>query len=892
MLRFSPRPFSRLLFALTPLTLASLAGADCPQFVANGGFESGTTGWSIAAYYDASVSVSVDADPATLGNHYLSLQVLADPSYFWQSDVEMSQDFSAELVEGATYRLRFWARALPEAVVRVKVGSSVDPFPSLGFEDDLTFEYALNGGSVHEYGFEATGSGPAGLVFMLGNQDADITIDGISLTEISSSECGSTGTGGGSGTGGSTGTGNTGGIGGQIFNNQLGYVPGGEKVATLKSGASSGEAWELRDASGTVVDFGTSIVDGVDMASGDSVHLIDFSDFDAPGSGYRLWVGDDAGPPFVIGQDVYAELRRDALRFFYYQRSGEAIIQPYAEGLGYTRAAGHDYSTTCTGCGYSLDTRSGWYDAGDYGKYVVNGGIALWTLLNLHERTEHLGTDLAALGDGQNNIPESGNGESDLLDEARKEIDFLLSMQVPEGFARAGMAHHKVHSSTWDLLPIAPEDAKTHVLQPVSTAATLNLAATAAQCARVFATLDALLSARCLAAAERAYAAAQANPALLASASSVGGGPYNDANVSDEFYWAAAELFITTGKVGYESDLLASVHHGVVPSTGDALAWPTTAALGLISLALVPNELSATEIEALRFALVERAQADALLSSSGYGAAVTEYLWGSNSSVLNAGLVSAVAYDLTGTSAFRATALAALDSVLGRNPLGQSYVTQYGLQPFENPHHRFWAGTGVFPEPPPGVLAGGPNQNSGDWAPGTSSSVSLSCLPSKCWADIDDDYSMTEVTVNWNAPLAWLASWASEQENDPQTVFPGVEPVEPGGGGTGGSSSGGDGDGDGSGGTGSSSGGISSGGDGDEDGDSNGRGSKLPSGGGDAPSGGDGPTSGGPSGDGSRGGDSSGCSYAPLGPSAPGSAWWLLLLVAIVPLRRSLARFS
>jgi endoglucanase len=61
-----------------------------------------------------------------------------------------------------------------------------------------------------------------------------------------------------------------------------------------------------------------------------------------------------------------------------------------------------------------LDVKGGWYDAGDYGKYVVNGGIALWTLFNLYERARYFGTKLDDFSDGKLNIPESGNEAPDL----------------------------------------------------------------------------------------------------------------------------------------------------------------------------------------------------------------------------------------------------------------------------------------------------------------------------------------------------------------------------------------------------------------------------------------------------------------------------------------------
>src|SRR5205823_12710496 len=153
----------------------------------------------------------------------------------------------------------------------------------------------------------------------------------------------------------------------------------------------------------------------------------------------------------------------------------------------WARAAGHpDNAVSCaSGCTYTLDVSKGWYDAGDHGKYVVNGGIALFTLLDLYERTNILGTTATELGDGTLDIPEGANGTSDLLDETRWELEFVLGMQVPDGSPLAGMAHHKIHDDDWTPLPTAPaSDTTPRHLHPPSTAATLNFAAVTAPCAR------------------------------------------------------------------------------------------------------------------------------------------------------------------------------------------------------------------------------------------------------------------------------------------------------------------------------------------------------------------------------------------------------------------------
>ena len=385
---------------------------------------------------------------------------------------------------------------------------------------------------------------------------------------------GSGGSGGGAGGaggavaagGGAGGAAGTAGTASAVHANQLGYLPSGAKRATVVTTSTSPLAWSLLDAGAAVVASGNTTVKGLDAASGDRAHVVDFSSFAGTGDGFRLRVGGAQSQPFSIRPGVYARLRRDALRFFYHQRCSAPVSQPYAEGAALARAAGHpDTAVTCasgTGCSYALDVSKGWYDAGDHGKYEVNGGISLWTLLDFYERTKQYGTTLAELGDGTLNIPEGANRIADLLDEARWELEFLLAMQVPAGQPRAGMAHHKMHDDAWTSLPMLPaNDLAARHLHPPSTAATLHLAATGAQCARVFRAVDGTFADRCLAAARAAFAAAQANPAVYAPATdTVGGGPYDDTDVTDELYWAAAELFLATGEAPFRQVLEASPH--------------------------------------------------------------------------------------------------------------------------------------------------------------------------------------------------------------------------------------------------------------------------------------------------------------------------------------------
>ncbi|HWO15065.1 MAG TPA: glycoside hydrolase family 9 protein, partial [Polyangiaceae bacterium] len=561
------------------------------------------------------------------------------------------------------------------------------------------------------------------------------------------------------------------------------------KIGVAQSAADTPLEWHVVDASDDSVASGKTQVGGSDEDSGAMLHRADFSALTAPGKDYRLVVDGASSYRFSIDARVYRSLELRALNFFYQMRSGTPIEIPWAGQWQWTHGPGHlsDAQVPCAdGCGYTLNVLGGWYDAGDHGKYVVNGGIATWTLLNTYERARYLGV-VENLKDGTLAIPENANGVPDVLDEARWEIEFLLKMQVPQGYEKAGMAHHKIHDAAWTTLGrVPPETATGRALYPPSTAATLNLAAVAAQAARIWREFDPEFSERCRLAAIRAWNAAQKFPAVYAPQyANMGGGPYDDTDVSDELYWAAAELFITLGSPDLLAYLRASPHHGVFPSqTGHekvrhqtAMTWQATAALGAISLSVVPHALpDEGEVSQIRSG-IERA-ADVylgLIAEQGYRVPIRagengHYPWGSNSLVANNAIVMALAYDFTHDDKYAAGVVHAADYLLGRNPLAFSYVSGFGENSLSNPHHRFWAHQkrSSFPHPPPGALAGGPNSRLQD---PTSRRIG-SCPPQRCYIDHVDAWSVNEVAINWNAPLAWVAAFLDERGGAEATPDP------------------------------------------------------------------------------------------------------------------------
>jgi endoglucanase len=570
----------------------------------------------------------------------------------------------------------------------------------------------------------------------------------------------------------------------KVLVNQVGYFPDLAKVAVVRAEAQQPLEWKLLAGCDREVAFGKTQPAGRDVPAGEHVHVIDFSPWKGTGEGFVLAVGADRSRPFAIGTGIYRKLKYDALAYFYHNRSGLEIAMPFAGGDPWTRPAGHlsDKSVPClpgSGCDYSLDVTGGWYDAGDHGKYVVNGGISVWTLLNLYERAVHVGKSAAALADGTMNIPEAGNKVADLLDEVRWEIEFLLKMQVPDGQPLAGMVHHKVHDEKWTALPLPPhEDPMPRFLHPPSTAATLNLAAVAAQAGRIWKSIDGKFAARCVAAAEKAWAAAVANPAVLAKPGGVGGGPYEDKHVEDEFYWAAAELHITSRRPKYREFLASSpdylkVRTRMGEGEGDgipsSMTWQDVAALGTLSLAVVPRALPAAQRKTARAAVVAAADAYlAILRTRGYRVPIhwgqkNQSPWGSNSFLLNNLIVLGLAADFTDGRKYTNAVVAGMDYILGRNALEQCYVTGYGGKPLENPHHRFWAHQKdpKFPHAPPGAVSGGPNSGLQD--PYAKAAGLQGCAPDRCFADHIESWSTNEVAINWNAPLAWVLFYLDEK---------------------------------------------------------------------------------------------------------------------------------
>ncbi|NGZ85934.1 heme-degrading domain-containing protein [Duganella sp. SAP-35] len=542
-----------------------------------------------------------------------------------------------------------------------------------------------------------------------------------------------------------------------IHVNQLGFAPQADKLAVVTdSTATSFEV--LRADNGQSVYRGELGAAAAWKASAETVKLADFSTLTAPGE-YRIKV-DGAAPSdrFVIGADTYRKLNAAALKAYYMNRAGIALETRYA-GV-YARPAGHMDDKVLVHAsaaskdrpeGSTITSAKGWYDAGDYNEYVVNSGISTYTLLAAFEH-------FPAYYAKQNlNLPESGNGLPDILNEALWNLDWMLTMQDPHD----GGVYHKLTNKTFDamVMPDQAMKAPRYVVQK-STAAALDFAATMAAASRVFKAYEQQrpgLSARMLAAAEAAWTWAAAHPtATFRNPPDVRTGEYGDQHLDDEFAWAAAELYISTRNDDYYRAMKAEQTPATVPNWGDVngLAWMSLAHHRARLTPLADRKLIASRIDGLAAALAST------WKSSPYRVAMKDkdFVWGSNAVVLNQSMMLLQGYRLNGKVEYLDAAQSGLDYVLGRNATTYSFVTGFGARPPLHPHHRP-SQADKIDAPVPGFLVGGPQagqQDQADCPPYPAKLPATSYLDNVC------SYASNEVAINWNAPLVYVSGALDE----------------------------------------------------------------------------------------------------------------------------------
>jgi hypothetical protein len=257
-----------------------------------------------------------------------------------------------------------------------------------------------------------------------------------------------------------------------IHVNQTGYAPAWPKKATV--GYYLGDLGELKipdEAGFDLIDelTGKTVFHGRLVKSSDTgytfpsyreVFLADFSQFKTPGR-YRISVpGLGSSHPFLVDDGIPALFARTYALGLYHQRCGVDNSFPFTR---FTHNACHVAPASVPTMKFGtanrfleslardakdqvapplknvdsslmpfvkqgeVDVSGGHHDAGDYSKYTINSCQLIHHLVFAADAFPGV-VDLDNLG-----IPESGDGKSDILQEAKHEADFLAKMQDEDG---------------------------------------------------------------------------------------------------------------------------------------------------------------------------------------------------------------------------------------------------------------------------------------------------------------------------------------------------------------------------------------------------------------------------------------------------------------------------
>ena len=545
----------------------------------------------------------------------------------------------------------------------------------------------------------------------------------------------------------------------QIRRNQVGCYPQQEKVIVVE-GTNPGSKVRVATPDGKVVKAKT-LRKAVSPLSGKTRYVVDLGRLSATGD-YRVSLGKESCV-LHVSERPYHDIATSALRLFYLIRSGVAIEQ----GGAYNRPVGHadtqvlvhnSAASPLRPTGTVISSPLGWYDAGDYNKYVVNSAFSIGLMLAAYEQQPDYFARL------KTNIPESGNTTPDFLDEMMFNLQWFFSMQDPYD----GGVYHKLTTPNFEgfVMPTACKQSRYVVAKSVTAA--LDFAAVMADAARLYEKYQTDypgFTAQAAAAAERAYQWAKAHPTAFYRQEqlkdpAVTTGTYGDMSANDEFFWAATALWRLTGKQQYLDD--ATQHQ---PKQFTTPTWGNVASLGAYEcLASGNSTLRETMLQQLT-AYCDNAVKGVETSSfqSPYGNSARDFGWGCLAEFCCCqGMALLYADKILGVEKYRRYALQNADYLLGRNATGYCYVTGFGDKSPMHPHHRPSEADGVE-APYPGMLVGGPNPGQQDKNDLNGNAYPTN-IPDESYIDVMQSYASNEIAINWNASLVAFLCWLDALE--------------------------------------------------------------------------------------------------------------------------------
>ncbi|MDE5578222.1 MAG: glycoside hydrolase family 9 protein [Oscillospiraceae bacterium] len=482
-----------------------------------------------------------------------------------------------------------------------------------------------------------------------------------------------------------------------------------------------------------------------DKASADMISVLDFSALDRCGS-YYIRTGIRRSPVFSISENPYGELKKALLKGLYYNRCApldRRYAGEYAHGSCHTELVPLFDSSA-----KRLDVSGGWHDSGGYGKFVVCTCVTLGHLLYAYKLFPESFED-------SSDIPESGNGIPDILNECRVGLEWLLKMQ-----ARDGGVYHKV-SSIKSVPIIMPEDDMTEkFVFPKSHQASTCFCAVTSLASRIFRPFDEDFSNRLNEASLNAWIWLMNNPHYVPfenppTIAVTAAGDFYDDEPDDEMFWAVCELYETTGDKSFHDRILGLYGH--VSVTG----FVNRENGGFGALAYLFGDRPKNEFAEQAMRLQLRVRADNLYSlscRSGYRTAKSEddYIRGSNMYSMTDSIALILAYKIFGCEEYLRTVCEQLNYILGKNPMDICYVTGFGSRSVMHPHHRISEMADVN-EPVPGLLVCGPNNDANDSF--TQWNIPADTPPAKSYYDILYSFSTNESAIYCNSAAVFVTGY-------------------------------------------------------------------------------------------------------------------------------------
>ncbi|MDQ6813717.1 MAG: glycoside hydrolase family 9 protein [Bacteroidota bacterium] len=550
---------------------------------------------------------------------------------------------------------------------------------------------------------------------------------------------------------------------GRIKLNQLGFYTSAPKIAIV-TGTTDAQTFFVTSTNIKDTFYRGNLSNEMQSKnSSTKTKIADFTSFHHPGTYVVFIPGIGHSYIFEIGANVNRAAAVAGLKGFYYQRVSMPLEEKYAGK--WHRSAGHPDNVVLIHpsaaskerpAGTKISTPGGWYDAGDYNKYIVNSGITMGTLLSAYEDFNPYFDTL------KTDIPESNDQVPDILNELIYNLRWMLTMQDPND----GGVYNKCTNAAFDGMVMPGVTSAPRYVVQKGTGATLDFAAVTAQAARILRKFQKQLPGladSCLKASLNAWHWAQKNPALEYNQNAINQkyepkittGAYGDRSFSDEWTWAAAELFVTTGNKTY--------YDAYVKQKKDSISLPSWASVELLGHysilrfqkklpGYVQNDVKQYGLQIIQLANQYISNVAGNAFQTVMGQSTRDFNWGSNSNAANQGIVLITAYLLTKDRRYIDNALTNLDYILGRNATGYSFLSGIGSKSIMHPHHRQSVADGVT-DPVPGLLSGGPNPGKQDKCAGYEFSE-----PETTFLDQDCSYSTNEIAINWNAPFVYLSN--------------------------------------------------------------------------------------------------------------------------------------